>query len=64
VPEKTKLKLNLFHIRKRQKPQAIETHYVLHRKPSGGIVARVVIEEDMALKSGDQLIFDFSSEKV
>jgi hypothetical protein len=60
----TRLKLNLFHIRKGEKPEAVETYYVLGRKPAGGMVARVVIAEDLDLRRNDTLVFDFTTEKV
>ena len=58
----TRLKLNLFRIRNGEQPEAAETYYVLGRKPAGGMVARVIIEEDLDLRKHDTLIFDFTSE--
>jgi hypothetical protein len=42
--------------------EAVETYYVLGRKPAGGTVARVVIHEDLDLHENDTLIFDFTNE--
>jgi len=61
VPE-ARLKLNLFRIRKGEQPQAVETYYVLGHKPAGGMVARVIIEEDLDLRRNDTLVFDFTNE--
>ena len=63
MPE-TRLKLNLFRIRKGEQPEAVETYYVLGRKPAGGMVARVIIEEDLDLRKNDTLVFDFTNEKA
>jgi len=57
----TRLRLNLFHLRKGEQPEAVETYYVLGRKPAGGTVARVVIERDLDLRRHDTLIFDFKT---
>ncbi len=61
MPE-ARLKLNLIRIRKGEQPQAVETYYVLGRKPAGGMVARVIIEEDLDLRKNDTLVFDFTNE--
>lgn len=61
MPE-ARLKLNLFRIRKGEQPQAVETYYVLGHKPAGGMVARVIIEEDLDLRRNDTLVFDFTNE--
>ena len=58
----TRLRLNLFHLRKGEQPEAVETYYVLGRKLAGGTVARVVIERDLDLRKHDTLIFDFKTE--
>jgi hypothetical protein len=63
MPE-TRLKLNLFRLRNGEQPEAVETYYVLGCKPAGGIVARVIIAEDLDLHKNDTLIFDFTSEQV
>ncbi len=63
MPE-TRLKLNLLRIRKGEQPQAVETYYVLGRKPAGGMVARVIIEGDLDLRKNDTLVFDFTNEKA
>ena len=60
----TKLRLNLFHLRKGEQPEAVEPYYVFGRKPAGGMVARVFIEEDLDLRKHDTLIFDFTNEKA
>jgi len=60
VPE-ARLKLNLLRIRKGEQPQVVETYYVLGRKPAGGMVARVIIEEDLDLRKNDTLVFDFTN---
>jgi hypothetical protein len=57
-----KLRLNLFHMRKGESPEAIEAYYILGKKPAGGMVARVVIEEDLVLRKTDTLVFDFTTE--
>ena len=59
-----RLKLNLFRLRKGEQVEAVETYYVLGRKPAGGMVARVVIEQDLDLRKSDTLIFDFTGEKA
>ena len=59
-----RLKLNLFRLRKGEQVEAVETYYVLGRKPAGGMVARVVIEKDLDLRKNDTLIFDFTTEKA
>ena len=59
-----RLKLNLFRLRKGEQAEAVETYYVLGRKPAGGMVARVVIEQDLDLRKSDTLIFDFTGEKA
>ena len=59
-----KLKLNLFRMRKGEEVEAVEAFYVLGRQPAGGMVARVVIEEDLELRKDDTLVFDFTSEKA
>jgi len=59
-----KLRLNLFHMRKGERPEAVESYYVLGRKPAGGMVARVIIEEDLELKKTDTLVFDFTNEEA
>jgi hypothetical protein len=59
-----KLKLNLFHLRKGEGPEAIDAYYVLGKRPAGGMVARVVIEEDLELKNTDTLVFDFTTEPL
>jgi hypothetical protein len=59
-----KLKLNLFRRRKGEEVEAIEAFYVLGRKPAGGMVARVVIEEDLELRKDDTLVFDFTLKPV
>ena len=56
-----RLKLNLFHIRKGVSVGAVDAYYTLGRKPAGGVVARVVIPEDLELKMADTLIFDFTT---
>ena len=58
----TKLRLNLFRLRKGEQPEAVETYYILGRTPAGGIVARVIIEEDLDLHKNDTLIFDFTTD--
>ena len=63
MPEE-KLKLNLFHMRHGESVEAIDAYYVLGRKPAGGMVARVVIQEDLELKRADTLVFDFIVEKA
>lgn len=60
MPE-ARLKLNLLRIRKGEQPQVVETYYVLGRKPAGGMVARVIIEEDLDLRKNDTLVFDFTN---
>lgn len=57
-----RLKLNLFRIRKGEQPEAVQLYYVLGRKPAGGMVARVIIEEDLDLHKNDTLVFDFTTE--
>jgi hypothetical protein len=52
--------LNLFHLRKGENVEAIDAYYIVGRKPAGGLVARVVIPEDLELKVADTLIFDFT----
>ena len=59
-----KRKLNLFHIRMGERAEAIQAYYVVGRKSTGDIVARVLIPEDMELKKDDTLIFDFTEEVV
>jgi len=44
--------------------EAIETYYVLGRKPAGGLVARVTVEEDLDLRKHDTLIFDFTNKQA
>jgi hypothetical protein len=61
MPE-ARLRLTLLHSRKGEQPEAVETYYVLGRKPAGGMVARVVIKADLDLRKHDTLIFDFTSE--
>ena len=61
MPE-ARLRLNLLHLRKGEQPEAVETYYVLGRKPAGGMVARVVVPEDLTLTKGDTLVFDFTNE--
>ena len=61
MPE-TRLRLNLFHLRKGEQPEAVKTYCVLGRKPAGGMIARVIIEEDLDLRKNDTLIFDFTGE--
>ena len=58
----TKLRLTLFRLRKGEQPEAVETYYVLGRRPAGGMVARVIIEEDLDLRKNDTLIFDFTAD--
>jgi len=58
----TKLRLTLFCLRKGEQPETVETYYVLGRKPAGGMVARVIIEEDLDLRRNDTLIFDFTTD--
>ena len=60
----TKLRLNLFHLRTGEQPEVVETYYVLGRKPAGGMVARVIIAEDLDLRKHDTLIFDFTTEAL
>jgi len=60
----TRLRLNLFRLRKGEHPEAGETFYVLGRKPAGGTIARVVIEEDLDLRKHDTLVFGFTNEKA
>jgi len=60
----TKLRLNLFRLRKGEQPEAVETYYVLGHKPAGGMIARVIIEEDLDLRKHDTLIFDFTNEQA
>ena len=60
----TRLKLNLVHMRLGKEPAAVETYYVLGRKPAGGMIARVIIEEDSDLRKNDTLVFDFTNEKI
>ena len=60
MPEK--LKLDLFCIRRGEAPEAMQTYYVVGRKPAGGMVARVIVPEDLALTKGDTLVFDFTNE--
>jgi len=60
----TRLRLNLFRLRTGEQPEAVETYYVLSRKPAGGMVARVIIEEDLDLRKYDTLIFDFTTEAL
>jgi hypothetical protein len=59
-----KLKLNLFHMRKGEPVEALDAYYTIGRKPAGGLVARVVIPEDVHLKKHDTLVFDFTIEKA
>jgi hypothetical protein len=63
MPE-TRLKLNLFHSRKGEQLEAVEMYYVLGRKPAGGTVARVLVTEDLEVKAGDALVFDFTNQPV
>ncbi len=63
MPE-TKLRLNLFRLRKGEQPEAVETYYVLGRRPAGGMIARVIIEEDLDLRRHDTLILDFTNEQA
>jgi len=37
---------------------------VLGRKPAGGLVARVLILQDLHVKAGDVLVFDFTKEQA
>ncbi len=60
----TKLRLNLSRLRKGEQLEAVETYYVLGRRPAGGMVARVIIEEDLDLRKHDTLIFDFTNERA
>ncbi len=60
----TKLRLNLSRLRKGEQLEAVETFYVLGRRPAGGMVARVIIEEDLDLRKHDTLIFDFTNERA
>jgi len=62
VMEGTKLRLNLFRLRNGAQPEAFETYYVLSRRPAGGMVARVTIEEALDLRKHDTLIFDFATD--
>lgn len=60
----TRLRLTFFHLRKGAQPEAVETYYVLGRRPAGGMIARVIIEEDLDLRKHDILIFDFTNEQA
>jgi hypothetical protein len=40
----------------------MQTYYVVGRKPAGGMVARVVVPENLTLTKGDTLVFDFTNE--
>lgn len=60
----TKLRLNLSRLRKGEQLEAVETFYVLGRRPAGGMVARVIIEDDLDLRKHDTLIFDFTNERA
>jgi len=60
VPER--LRLNIFRISRGEAPEAMQTYYVVGRKPAGGMVARVVVPENLALTRGDTLVFDFTNE--
>ena len=60
----SRLKLNLFRIREGEQPEAIQLYYVLGRKPAGGMVARVIIKEDLDLHKNDILVFDFTNAPV
>jgi len=60
VPER--LRLNIFRIRRGEAPEAMQTYYVVGRKPAGGMVARVIVPEDLTLTKGDTLVFDFTNE--
>lgn len=57
----SRMKLHLLHIREGKQPETIHLYYVLGRKPAGGMVARVVIEEDLDLHKNDTLVFDFTN---
>jgi len=57
-----KLKLNLLCIRRGEAPGAMQTYYTVGRKPAGGIVARVIVPEDLTLTKGDTLVLDFTNE--
>ena len=59
-----RLKVNLLRRREGEAWEAIDAYYVLGRKPSGGMVARVVINESIDLLPDDVLVFDFTTEKV
>ena len=59
-----KRRLNLFHSRKGERLEAVETYYVLGRKPAGGTVARVLVTKDLEVKAGDALVFDFTTQPV
>ena len=63
MPE-TKLRLNLLHLWKGEQPEAVETYYVLGHRPAGGMIARVIIGEDLELRKHDTLIFDFTNEQA
>ena len=45
-----KLKVHLFRTRPGETLEAVSAYYVVGRKPAGGVVARVVVPEDMSLK--------------
>ena len=57
-------KLTLVHSRKGKHLGTVETYYVLGRKPAGGLVARVLILQDLHVKAGDVLVFDFTKEQA
>lgn len=63
-PRERRRRLTLFHSRKGKQLEAVETYYVLGRKPAGGMVARVLVTEDLSVKAGDALVFDFTNEAV
>lgn len=61
-PNQQRLKVNMLRHREGEAWEAIDAYYVLGRKPSGGMVARVVIHETLDLLPDDVIVFDFTTD--